>query len=112
MNCVQCEEVITNPLCPVCLQKGVQQWLGDEHNDVLSREVSLMTDNALGETPCIRCGSPMGLCVYCYTKDVFDLVKRYPVLLRSYLSYFNFDLHHLGWEREAREILAIHGYAP
>jgi hypothetical protein len=43
----------------------------------------------------------MGLCTYCYTKEVFAIVKQRPRLVAEYLDFFNYDLEHLGWEQEA-----------
>lgn len=112
MKCVECEEVITNPLCAACVGEGVQQWLGDERNEALSCAACLATGDCGGETACVRCGQPMGVCTYCVTKGIFEVVKSHPLLLSRYLAYFNFDLGHMGWEREAREILTMHGLAP
>jgi uncharacterized protein YozE (UPF0346 family) len=100
-----CQEVITNPLCPGCLQEGVQQWLVEQRQNQLTDEVSELTRSVFansGSTFCIKCDSCMELCVYCYTKEVFHLIKRCPELIAQYLEYFNYDLEHLGWEQEAR----------
>jgi len=103
-----CQEAITNPICPACLQEGVQQWLLEQRQDELADEVAELTRGVFantGTTFCIKCDSVMGLCAYCYTKEVFLLIKSRPRLVSQYLTYFNYDLEHLGWEREARNYL-------
>lgn len=106
MRCVECEEPITNPLCPTCLAEGVEQWAHEEGNMILVREVRKLSAGFVprGEVTCIKCRAPMDVCAYCYTKSVFALVREYPALLAHYLVYFNFDLEHLGWERDARAL--------
>lgn len=104
-ECVMCEEPITNPICPACLQEGVRQWLLEQRQEELADEVDELTRNVFansGETFCIKCDNSMALCAYCYTNEVFGLIKQHPRLVKNYLSYFNFDLDHLGWEEEAR----------
>jgi hypothetical protein len=104
-ECVVCNEPITNP---GCLQEGVQQWLREQRQDELADEVSELTRNVFanhGSMFCIKCDSAMSLCTYCYSKEIFDLVKQRPRLVAQYLTYFNFDLDHLGWEQEARSIV-------
>lgn len=107
-QCVVCEEPITNPICPACLKEGVSQWLLEQGQYGLLGEVDEMTRGVFansGSTFCIKCDSLMGLCAYCYTKEVFDIVKRHPRLVADYLVYFNFDLGHMGWEREALDFV-------
>jgi hypothetical protein len=104
-ECVMCDEPITNPICPACLQEGVQQWLLEQGQDALVLEVQELTRGTfanIGLTFCIKCDSVMSLCAYCYTKEVFSIVKEHPRLVENYLEYFNYDLEHLGWEQDAR----------
>jgi hypothetical protein len=101
-----CDDAITNPVCPACLHKGVRQWLLEQRELRLAAEVldATVQDIVAGSTNCIKCRSPMAVCAYCYTKDIFDVIKRRPALVDNYLIYFNFDLEHLGWEQTARDI--------
>jgi hypothetical protein len=108
MNCILCEEPITNPLCPACIGSGVRQWLLERGQKTLADSVSEATLRVFansGETFCIVCNNDMDVCTYCYTKEIFDLVKSHPNLLQEFVMFFNFDLEHLGWEREARDYL-------
>jgi hypothetical protein len=103
-TCVLCDEHITNPLCPACLQEGVLQWLEEQGYHLLALEVSEVTRAVFansGSTFCIRCDSCMRLCAYCYTKELFEVIRREPMLACEYLAFFSFDLEHAGWEREA-----------
>ena len=103
--CVMCDEAITNPVCPACLQEGVQQWLLEQGQTELVENVQELTRGVFansGDAFCIKCDNVMSLCAYCYTKEVFGLVKEHPELVECYLDYFNYDLEHLGWEQDAR----------
>lgn len=107
MNCIACEEVITNPLCPCCLHDEMRQWLVEESAERIADVLKAFTASIVqsGETHCIKCFRAMSVCTYCYTRDVLDLVRHDKHLLSQYLTYFNFDLGHLGWEQEARAYL-------
>jgi hypothetical protein len=103
--CVMCEEPITNPICPACLQEGVRQWLLEQRQGQLAAEVRALTSVIFanhGDVFCIKCDSAMALCAYCYTKEVFNVIKDHQHLVKQYLAYFNYDLQHLGWEQDAR----------
>jgi hypothetical protein len=86
---------------------GVRQWLLERHETRLAREARAITNglDAPGETQCLRCGASMRVCAYCVTKELFHLVARKPALVAEYLTLFNFDLEHMGWERDARAYL-------
>jgi hypothetical protein len=103
-ECILCEEAITNPICPACLQEGVQQWLFEQGEEKLVDEVNEVTRGVFannGDTYCIKCDSSMALCAYCYTQSIFNIIKEHPKLLRQYVEYFNYDLGHMGWEQDA-----------
>ena len=105
-TCVMCEETITTPICPACIQVGVEEWLLEQREDELANEISELTRVVFanhGDTFCIKCDSVMALCAYCYTKEVFQLIKERPRLVKQYLEYCNYDLEHLGWEQDARQ---------
>ena len=103
MKCVLCEEVITNPLCPCCLNEEAQQWLKEQGQDALANETHWISSGLVqnGSTNCIKCKNPMAVCTYCTTQDMMHVVKHNKRLLEQYLVYFNFDLGHMGWEQEA-----------
>ncbi|MDD9953893.1 MAG: hypothetical protein OXR66_06170 [Candidatus Woesearchaeota archaeon] len=104
MNCVVCEEVITNPVCPCCLHEGVGQWLSERGQTKIATQVEWVP-HTTGDTHCIKCDQGMGICSYCYMGEMFDVVKQQPALIKEFLTFFNFDLEHLGWEQEARAYL-------
>jgi len=104
VRCTDCNEEITNPLCPACVYAGVRQWLLERGETRLAQDTRAVASGmgASGDVACVHCGAPMRLCAYCVTKEFFHLVARKPGLVREYLALFNFDLEHLGWERDAR----------
>ncbi|MBR9700606.1 hypothetical protein GOV11_01950 [Candidatus Woesearchaeota archaeon] len=113
MRCVLCEEPITNPICPGCLREGVRQWLWEERREELVPAVEELTRGIfrnMGDIHCIKCNSLMSVCTYCYTEEVFRLIRHYPELVAQYLEFFNYDLGHQGWAKEARERLGGNKY--
>jgi hypothetical protein len=113
-GCVACDEQITNPLCAACLGDGIVQWLRERSHSELATDVRALTGQVAisaarkhrkhfrhGPIWCVACGAGMKLCTYCYTRDVFDLIKREQSLVSEFLRFWNFDLDHMGWEQEA-----------
>ncbi|MAF99115.1 MAG: hypothetical protein CMH61_00740 [Nanoarchaeota archaeon] len=88
--CVECEEVITHPICSECLSSRMRSFVG-EHDEELSSQ--LVGAGIEGGTQCLLCHQPMGLCAHCFSRDVYDyLVEKNPALAEEFLSRFDFDL--------------------
>jgi hypothetical protein len=105
-RCVECEETITNPICPACLKEAIQQWLLGDGDEERSEELSELTRRIFantGDTWCVRCGSSMALCAYCYTREALRLVP--PERIPDFIEYFTFDLGHQGYEK--REVATM-----
>jgi hypothetical protein len=94
--CVECDEVVTQPLCPGCLSRGVASWLQEkvpERPELLLQLQDLTEESVVsGETTCIKCGSPMGLCSACYTNGLHMWMKRaLPLHAAEFLALFSLD---------------------
>ena len=102
-SCIHCNQVITNPVCPHCLEKSIVDWLSQNkpalRNNIKNIKKEFIT--GIEETNCILCGRLMNLCSYCYTAEVFDLLKeKAPELIEEFVAFFNFDLLHEGYIKE------------
>ena len=89
-SCVECGDVITNPVCPDCLAAQMQVMVG-ERDSLLAREIkgSFIPGGSL----CAHCGQEMGLCAHCFSKDVYQFIlENDPMLAREFLTCFDFDL--------------------
>ncbi|MBI2573708.1 hypothetical protein HYV86_07620 [Candidatus Woesearchaeota archaeon] len=89
-RCIDCDDVITNPICPDCLTLQMKQMVG-EYDPVLATQIdSIRID---GATSCISCGEGMGLCAHCFSKDIYLQVKEVnPIIAKEFLARFDFDL--------------------
>ncbi len=103
-SCIHCDDVITNPICPHCIEENIKDWLSqkkpslNKHLKTVSKEYVF----GLEKTHCIICGRLMNLCTYCYTAEVFDLLKeKAPELIEEFVLFFNFDLFYEGYKKEA-----------
>jgi len=108
--CVECEEAITNPVCPECLAEGIAAWAGEHAGPAVATAVFNVTESLayrMGSTNCIKCRTPMGLCTYCYTNALIDVLKSHPVLLAQFLYFFSFDLEKQGYERDLQKQFGI-----
>lgn len=92
-RCVECDEVITNPLCSECLSREMQIMVS-EHDQQLAAEIDGFRIE--GETRCICCGKNMGLCAHCFSRDVYDFLSERNHykgdLLDDFVANFDFDL--------------------
>jgi len=95
-ECVICGEGITNPICPTCLGKEIEQWT----NEFMPTKTRFVKDMATisesythrGEN-CIICGKEMQVCSHCFAKSIYDeIVEEDDLLGPEYLQYFNFEL--------------------
>ncbi len=89
-TCVECEEIITNPICPECLTKRMKKVIG-EYNKVLAEEI--FASNIPGETRCLFCGKGMALCARCFSKDVYSFLEQKDTgAAQEFLSRFDFEI--------------------
>jgi len=89
-RCMECDEVITNPLCTDCLSKEMQIMIG-EYDFELAKQIKGF--NVEGSTTCIFCRNKMSLCAHCFSKDVYTFLREVnPCLAKEFLSRFDFDL--------------------
>ena len=90
-SCIECDEVITEPICPDCLAKRMRLVV-KEHDQTLAREIKGYVVEE-GETTCLFCGKNMNLCAHCFSREVYELVKeRRPEAAEEFLSRFDFEL--------------------
>ncbi len=89
-SCMECDEAITNPLCPECLARGMRVMVG-EQNQKLSRQIAGFSTS--GETHCIRCGKEVGLCAHCFSKDIYEFLSgKNKRIAQEFLGNFDFGL--------------------
>lgn len=92
--CLVCKGVITNPVCPDCLEKEALAWLSDINPDMkllLARSPSLSSypHSAIN---CILCSRSVDICAHCYCNEVSSVLSNNPALSREFLCMFNFEL--------------------
>lgn len=89
-QCVECDDIITNPICGDCLAKEMRVML-QEYDPALAETISYFAIE--GEMQCIFCKQKMALCAHCFSKDVHEYLKeKNPTLASEFVSRFDFDL--------------------
>ena len=113
--CDICSEVITNPLCPFCLTVEIEAWLTlypslrqellPRLNIYLKKINNKITNYG---SQCIKCKNERAcVCPYCFTEYVYNELQKInaeKLILREFLEFFNFDLDHTGYTKEAEDI--------
>ena len=101
LDCLDCGELITNPICPECIYKAFQDWIVQYPK--IAKKVLRKVKNFLrghkhfyGDSQlCVICGNKKAWsCPYCFTEHIFDLLKEAGAkedVLREYLMFFSFD---------------------
>ena len=89
-RCIVCNEGITNPICPECLGRELEQWLHENGMDYPIWPPKRTKRND-PKTRCIICGNDMELCAHCFTSDVYEAVlEKRPELKEDYLRSFDY----------------------
>jgi hypothetical protein len=95
-RCVICQEAITNPICPECLQREIEHWLADTMPSLIGRVKGYagVFDTYRHEaTHCVICGNTMSICAHCFCKDIYELIEsELGEVSGNFLFSFNFDL--------------------
>ena len=90
-RCIECTDVITNPVCPGCLAKEMQVMVS-EHNEALAMQITAPHIPG-GETMCISCGDSMNLCAHCFSKDVYLFLEHHnEQIAEEFMRRFDFEL--------------------
>ena len=114
--CDVCSEAVTNPLCPVCLAGEIKVWLTQypvikaRLLPKLNKYLQGVEDRTLDSTQCIKCNDyRASVCPYCFTEYILKELKKLNVrepILVEFFEFFNFDLEHTGYSKEA-EMLGV-----
>lgn len=89
-RCVECDDIITNPICSYCLASQMKVMVG-ECNRKLAKKIAGFTVE--GNTTCLSCGRKMGLCAHCFSRDIHQYLQENDALLAvEFLRRFDFEL--------------------
>lgn len=89
-RCVECDGVISNPICPSCLALKMRLWVGEVRADMAE---DIDGFELPGEVQCLFCGKGMSICAHCFSKGIYEqLVGKDRAVAQEFLSRFDFDL--------------------
>ena len=95
MQCIICDEAVTNPICVECLGREMEVWLSETNPKLIKDVKDIVRYYELMNpiSKCVLCGKDMGVCRHCFTKEVFDLIKQHsPKLEEEFIRQFNYEL--------------------
>ncbi len=89
-RCVECDEVITNPICSECLASSMRLVVQEHDTEAAKLIVGIDIE---GDTTCIQCGKNMGLCAHCFSKDIYEFLQETNQrVAREFASRFDFQI--------------------
>jgi hypothetical protein len=89
--CIECDEVITEPICPGCLAGSMRTFV-EEYDKELSEEIQDLAISQ-GEANCIFCEGSMNLCSHCFSREIYTFLdEKNPKIAEEFLSRFDFEL--------------------
>lgn len=97
--CEECNEAVTNPICPSCLEREAVIWLseiGKENfiakvNEKMAPLKSKKGEDSLEEEiNCIICGKSLTVCPHCASKKLMEAFRNDKKLLGMFLTYFGY----------------------
>ena len=89
-KCVECQEVITNPICPRCVGNEIKVWLKENLPGLVH---IIGAGPRYGCAKCVICGKCLAVCAHCFAKDIYlEVIKVKPELGEDFISCFNFGL--------------------
>ena len=117
-ECLECDESVSNPLCPICMTQEIDAWLASYPSEIRNKIIKQLKDyvkkthNIKGEsTKCITCNKKTAsLCPYCFTSYAYKELKKLKVarmILKEFLQFFNYDFEHIGYSKEAERLGVI-----
>jgi hypothetical protein len=111
--CEVCGEIVSSPICPSCLMTEIEAWtvlypnLRKELIPRLKKYVN-ETKEAINGANCIKCtDKKASVCPYCFTEHVLielNKLRVNKIVLKEFFEFFNYDLEHKGYYREAEKL--------
>lgn len=121
--CEICGEVVTTPLCPVCLTGEIEAWttlypnLRKDLLPKLKRYLKNLDNEGISSTGCIKCNNERtSLCPYCFSDFALGALKKVspnPQIIREFIEFFDFDNeppnpHKAKWGKYPTELHHYH----
>ncbi|MFT4304446.1 MAG: hypothetical protein ACMXYG_07805 [Candidatus Woesearchaeota archaeon] len=96
-KCIICDEAITNPICPYCLEKQVMYWISERKASLiplLKKVGESVKEFSHENTFCAVCNNDMNVCPHCYCNEIYTwlIENNYKELAEEFLESFNFEL--------------------
>lgn len=93
-RCVECDEIISNPLCSECLAERMRMVIQVPRPDLAPEITGFAID---GDVTCISCGQGMGLCAHCFSRSIYEYLQENDIsLAREFANQFDFNLRTLA----------------
>ena len=95
-RCAVCDDVIDTPLCTSCIEQEIEEWLTARSKTDLADFHTSIDSIALRDTDhsfpgCIKCGTAVQVCPYCFVRDMAEIIEiKRPELVDEFRAFFGF----------------------
>ncbi len=100
-HCDICGEVVTTPLCPVCIAEEVEAWstlYADVKKDLMPKleaYLKKIREPLIEATQCLKCKKKRAsICPFCFTDYILGQLKKLGTnyqIITEFLEFFDFE---------------------
>ena len=94
--CGICNEAVTNPICPQCLERQMKAWVNAKKpcmTEIVEGTADVVQGFEEGHGNCILCNGRINACAHCVVKVVYHALKSNDEeLAEAFRQAFNYDL--------------------
>lgn len=95
--CEECDEAISNPICPNCLERQAIAWLMERKKETLVIRVKDRMDlikrqsnSSKSNVNCVICKNKLSICPHCTSNEILKALNKEKKLSNDFLRLFNY----------------------
>jgi len=95
--CEECDEAITNPICPDCLERQIIAWLMERNKEVLVMKIrermkliKSQSNSSKSNVNCVICKNKLSICPHCTSNEILKALKKERRLSSDFMSLFDY----------------------
>lgn len=95
--CEECNEAITNPICPNCLERQAIAWLMERKKELLVHKVKdrlavikKHSKESNSNVNCVICKTKLSICPHCTATELWKVLQKEKRIANDFLVMFSY----------------------